>query len=223
MTRYAMEIAKTLATMSGRYSSHEIFADWIRMCALSIQNACTMPVGKVWHEREQSYLDTARRYSKKELGKFAEMFVLLTNSLEEDMTDALGEIYMSSEMGSSLAGQFFTPFHLSELTARLSFNDSITSNPDEMIELNEPTCGSGGMIIAMAKTMMDHEINYQKRLKVVAQDVDWRCVHMCYVQLSLLGIRAKVIQGNTLTDPYDPARTETSHIFRTPGDMGVLL
>ena len=34
---------------------------------------------------------------------------------------------------------------------------------------------------------------------VTATDIDLKCVHMCYLQLSLLGIPAVVIHGNSLT------------------------
>lgn len=34
---------------------------------------------------------------------------------------------------------------------------------------------------------------------VTAQDIDLKCVHMTYLQLSLYGIPAVVIHGNTLT------------------------
>ena len=45
---------------------------------------------------------------------------------------------------------------------------------------------------------------------------------MTYLQLSLLGIRAKVVQGDTLADPYR-AGYPPERILRTPRDMGVLL
>lgn len=78
------------------------------------------------------------------------------------------------------------------------------------------------MIIAAAKVLKDAGINPQKHLKIVAQDLDWKCVYMCYLQLSLLGLKATVVQGNTLSDPYRkdyPAE----RTMKTPGWMGVLI
>ena len=46
---------------------------------------------------------------------------------------------------------------------------------------------------------------------------------MCYVQLSLLGIDAVVVQGDTLCDPYTGNNYPRSRIFRTPNNMGLLL
>ena len=52
------EIVKILNSMSGRYSGYEIFSDWIRCLALSIEQSTHMIRNKDWQDREQAYLDT---------------------------------------------------------------------------------------------------------------------------------------------------------------------
>lgn len=211
--------------MSGKYSAYEIFSDWVRCMALSISNSVTPFHDSLWQEREDEYLTTMNKYPPEGRNQLCEMTAWLIETLDEGPDDVLGDIYMKSGMGSKAAGQFFTPFHLSELTAKLSVESSIESLKEEMtiLEINEPACGGGGMIIAVAKILHDEGINYQKQIKVVAQDLDWKGVYMCYVQLSLLGINAICVQGDTLADPYDPERTERSHILYTPAYMGVLI
>lgn len=66
------------------------------------------------------------------------------------------------------------------------------------------------------------DINYQRCMRVVAQDLDWKSVYMCYLQLSLLGIRAVVVQGNTLTEPYVPGYPQW-RVMYTPGERGLLI
>lgn len=217
MTDQARQIAKMIAGMAGKYSTHEIFADWIRCCAWAISNSCQLFHDDIWKQREGEYAATMNRYSEREQIMFAEMLAYLSESLEEEIGDALGEIYMSAEMGSRIGGQFFTPFHLSELVARMAAGE----NQDDIGSIQEPSCGSGGMIIAVAKIAKEKGINYQTRMKVVAQDLDWRCVHMCYVQLSLLGIKAIVVQGDTLQAPYGLGSTDPSHVLYTPAQRGV--
>lgn len=78
------------------------------------------------------------------------------------------------------------------------------------------------MILAVAAVMKKRNIDYQKNLKVVAQDLDWKAVYMTYVQISLLGINGIVAQGNTLADP-DIGKYPPNRILRTPANMGVLL
>jgi len=149
----------------------------------------------------------------------------LVDTLEDGPDDVLGDVYMKSGMGTKITGQFFTPFHLSVLTARLSLESSIQSLRDGMtkLTLNEPTCGGGAMIIAAAKVLQEEGINYQKVMEVVAQDLDWKGVYMCYVQLSLLGISAICVQGDTLSEPFDPNRTPRDRMLFTPKRMGVLI
>lgn len=216
------EIIKRIQNLSGRYSPYNVFSDWIECSALAIQNACTMPHTKLWEAREKEYLDIMNRYNQDERFAIRELFFLLVDALEEEMTDVLGEVYMAAGLGSKYTGQFFTPFHVSELCARTVIQDKIDHFDGNVLTLTEPSCGGGGMIIAAAKVLKDAGINPQKYLRIVAQDLDWKGVYMTYLQLSLLGLKAKVVQGDTLADPYR-AGYPPERILRTPGEMGVLM
>lgn len=219
---YKKEIIKSIMNMSGSYAPYNIFSDWIEACALSIQNSCCLVHNKIWEKREQLYIDIMRKYSEKEHERFAQMFVWLGDALTEEMTDVLGQVYMEAGMGNKYTGQFFTPFHLSELCARMSVSaDNLPKHGT--ISLNEPSCGGGGMIIAACKVLHDAGFDFQRRLKVVAQDLDWKGVYMTYLQLSLIGCNAIVVQGDTLCEPYDISRTPRERMMRTPMNMGVLV
>lgn len=214
---YKKEIIKKINLISGKYSAYEVFTDWIRCCSIVINNSCQLFRDKVWKDRETLYLDTLRKYTREEVKIFVEMMSLLTLALEEEITDILGQIYMESGMGSKAAGQFFTPFHLSKLCAAMTVPD-----PDEngKIIINEPSCGGGGMIIAAAAALGERGVDFQRVMKVTAQDLDWKGVYMCYLQLSLLGIDAICVQGNTLLEPYQKGYPE-ERILRTPKNRGI--
>lgn len=186
------------------------------MYAISIANACTLLNSKLKQNREQKYIEIVKKYKEVEQNRFPELCGMLVLALEQDMVDVLGNVYMGLESGSKHTGQFFTPNHISRLTARLM---PLVTDTDGIIKFTEPTCGSGGMIIAYAKSLSEQGVNYQKKLEVIAQDIDYRCVHMCYVQLSLLGIKATVIRQNTLTLEEVPEDS----MFLTPAKMGVLV
>ena len=213
------EIQRTILGMAGSHSAYEIFMDWIECAALSITNALQQIHNKTWEDREQLYISIMNKYTEDEQVKFPEMLAWLVEELEDDPRDVLGEVFMRSGMGTDAGGQFFTPFHISELMADIN-TEHITE--ERTYTLNEPSCGSGGAIIACALALKQKGIDYQKCLKVVAQDLDWRCVFMCYVQLSFMGIDAICVQGDTLMDPY--TRNYPEHrILRTPKNMGALL
>ena len=220
------DIVKILQEMSGKYSTYEIFTDWIRCLALSIEQSTYFIRDEEWHRRERDYINTMNKYSYDERMKLAELTGLLIETLEDGPDDILGDVYMKADMGSKAAGQFFTPFHLSELSARaglIGMIDEYKKGKLDKITISEPACGGGAMILAAAKVLYESGINYQTAMEVVAQDIDWKGVYMCYVQLSLLGISAICVQGSTLEEPYDPARTERSHILRTPRKAGLLV
>lgn len=213
------DIIKSINEISGKYSSYEVFNDWIRCGALSISNSCALFHDKLWQERERMYIETMNKYTLQEREKLVGMFGMLWETFENYTSDILGEIYMEAGMGSKAAGQFFTPFHLSELCAKLS---EIEPDLDGIYRINEPSCGGGGMIIAFAKTLKDKGVNYQQCMDVVAQDLDWKGVYMTYLQCSILGIKATVVQGNTLLEPYVEGYPK-ERVFYTPAKMGLLL
>jgi type I restriction-modification system DNA methylase subunit len=114
--------------------------------------------------------------------------------------DYLGELYMKSETSNSKAGQFFTPFHVSQLLAQLQQAAALQAQHDEeIITLNDPTCGSGGLLIAVIEMLAKQGVNTAKDVLIECSDIDERCVNMAYVQLSLLGVPARVIHQDVLT------------------------
>lgn len=221
MSEAKKEIIRTIQRMSGKYSMDTIFSDWVMCSAIAIQNSLCMVHNSVWQSREEQYINTMKKYTEEEYKEFSRMFVLLADSIEDNMSDVLGEIYMESGCGSKQTGQFFTPFHVSELTAKMSIPMDISI--ENKLVMNEPSVGGGGMIIAAAKTLKERGINYQKCMVVTAQDLDWRAVYMAYVQFSLLGINAEVVQGNTLSEPYVKGKYPEKCVFRTPERMGMLI
>ena len=79
----------------------------------------------------------------------------------------------------------------------------VNPNPEhdsKFVTVNDPTCGSGAMLLAAAWNYKIHDYDFTKSMLAVAQDIDIRCVWMAYIQLSLYHIPAVVIHQNSLTD-----------------------
>lgn len=213
------EIEQTILQMSGDRSPYNVFEDWVECMALSISNACQMINDKVYQDREKKFTAIVQQYKKPPVEKFAEMFVMLSETLESGISDILGEIYMEMELGNKNTGQFFTPYHVSFMCAETLLK---VYKGDHILRIYEPSCGGGGMIIAAAAVLSERGMNYQKLMRVVAQDLDWKAVHMTYVMLSLMGINAVVAQGDTLTKLYYPGYPK-DRVFRTPANKGALI
>jgi type I restriction-modification system DNA methylase subunit len=116
------------------------------------------------------------------------------------LTDMLGETYMMLELGNAKAGQFFTPYHVSRMMAMMAVGDGGSAIGDHgFLRLQEPACGAAGMVIAVADSLNDAGHNYQQAMHAACIDIDPCCVHMAYVQRSLLHIPVMVVHGNALT------------------------
>lgn len=219
---YEKFIIDSINMLSGRYTPYQVFTDWITMAAISIQNGCTVIHNKVYKEREDIYLNIINKYKSDEIKTMCDMLGALTEIMEDRFGDILGDIYMKSGCGSKNTGQFFTPYHISYLLAKMTYEEKICKfKENEMIEINEPSTGGGSSIIAFVQVLKENNINYQKRLHVVAQDLDWNGVYMTYIQLSLLGVKAIVVQGDTLCEAYHKGYEER-RILRTPAEMGMI-
>lgn len=204
------EILKGINSISGKYSTYEVFADWVKLQALAISQS-------VWYmkKREEEYLDLSKKYSAEELIKLSEMSGMLTLAFEESMSDVLGSIYMSKEMGSNKLGQFFTPYHICQMMAKMQDMKDIEEHG--YIKVIEPSTGAGGNIIAFCEHVKNNGYNYQTQVNVTAQDLDYKAVYMSYVQFALLGIPAAVIQGDTLSKSWDGRIGD--NVFITPTYM----
>lgn len=119
------QIAACIKQMSGKYAPQVVFADWIQCVALSISNSAQIFHDNLWRQREEQYLATMNRYGKEERMKMAEMAGMLILTYEKGLGDVLGEVYMESIGGNKNSGQFFTPYHVSLITARLTLPDVI--------------------------------------------------------------------------------------------------
>lgn len=191
------ELARRFREMSHRHSLWQVFADFNEMAAISLARLD-------WTQqqaREDRYLQIVKAYEPEELAIFPEILGGLALQLEAEMRDVLGQTFHELELHNKWAGQFFTPYDVSRMLAQMTMSDGLQEiiAANGFITAQEPACGSGGMAIAMAHALKDQEINYQQHLHVTAIDVDLKCVHMAFVQLSLLHVPAVVVHGNTLS------------------------
>lgn len=190
--------------------------DVISLIAIMISN--TVDKGKVKDEREEEYLTIIKGYTDDEIKIITDVFSEIVLAFESNSEqDLLGDLYMELNLGSNNLGQFFTPYHLCELMSKISFKKELVEKEIEdtgYVSLNEPTCGAGANVIAYVNECKKHDVNYQKYVRIVAQDISRLTALMCYIQLSLLGCDAIIVVGDTLRNP---ATEETINI----GDRNV--
>lgn len=191
---YVKEFISKLSNLDRSKSVSTIFNDFLTLSCCSL--AQTVYRSK---NLEQKYLNIIKTYTKGQAEEFSKLLAFLVFGLEQAPQDFLGQIFMSLNLGSQANGQYFTPDSVSKFMAEINFTEIESLQNNQLITLSEPCCGSGALIIAFAQTLREHNINYQQNLFVEAIDISEMCFKMTYIQLSLLEIPAKVIQGDSLS------------------------
>ena len=192
-------LAKLIESVSYRHATHQVFSDFVEMAAISISNAVDLSQRE---KREAEYMRLIKKYEPKEIEKFPEMLGALVMALEDGVSDVLGKTY-DLELHNKWAGQYFTPFEVCRMMAKMTLSDGSADPPPlpecGFLTVMEPAAGSGAMVLAFAAEMKEAKLNYQTQLHVTAVDVDLKCVCMAYLQLSLLHIPAVIVHGNSLS------------------------
>jgi hypothetical protein len=193
---HCKELASLLRDNARRHRLHEVFSDFCELGALSISNA----IDKTQFDaREARYLQIVGRYETEEVHRFPRMLAVLVDWLECGFADCLGELFMSLELGDHWKGQFFTPYPVCGLMARITVGDVRPQIERQgFVTISEPACGAGAMVIACADAIHAQGVNFQQAMHVTAVDIDATAVHMAYLQFSLLHVPAIVVHGNTL-------------------------
>jgi hypothetical protein len=191
---------------------YDVFRDFCEAAAISISNAVDIAQREA---REARWEQIKAAYSPEDWALFPKMLACVVGEFERvDFADVLGSTFMELELANKDAGQFFTPYTLCKVMARVTVDESLKARVAEKgyVTANDPATGGGATLIAFAEAMKEAGLNHQTQLHVTAKDLDPRAVHMTYIQLSLLHIPAVVICGDTLR------MTETSRWY-TPAHI----
>ena len=174
---------------------HKVFEDFVSCAAIALHNGVAHDA-----ELEKQYLSIIAGYEKQDATQMAALLGHVVMALDEERCDFLGSVFMELELGDKYRGQFFTPWDVSRMMAsvQLSGIDALMQGKD-FITLQEPASGAGCMVIAFAEEFAQRGYSVSEQLWVSVTDVDPLAANMSYVQLSLCGIAAEVITGNSLT------------------------
>lgn len=166
--------------LSQRHGAGTVFSDLLTMIIC----------GFAMKKQEELYFKTIKPYEKKELMKFSEAFAALVIEMTDDgsgMVDVLGE-YFQEHLSFGRNGQFFTPMHICDMMARI--NNPVTP----LQRIFDPTCGSGRMLMAMAKL--------NRFATFYGADIDANCAKMTVVNMCLNGMFGEVAHMDSLSNKW---------------------
>ena len=209
------DIIKRIESAIYRIGKYQLITDVLECGAISIANTVDLTERT---NREEQYKKVMEKYQPEEQKILSEVFTmiyqLLSSVVYDDgcFDDYLGELFMRCEQGNSGTGQFFTPYHVSKLMAKMILGSEVVEKveKDEVITVNDPCCGGGGMLMAALDVLKnDYHINYTRNCFIDCGDIDRRCVYMTYLQLSLAGVPA-------IVKHQDAISRELWSVWRTP-------
>ena len=173
----------------------EVFRDFITLAASDLDMARIRSPENIENSRR-----IYGRYKPDDIDAMKQLFCLLVEGLAGEFHDFLGTLYMEHALGADEMGQYFSPSCISRLMAGLLMPGAQeTIKREGWMTLDEPACGSAGMVIAFAYWMAEAGYNPSQQLYATCTDIDPMVADMAFIQLALLGIPAKVVTGNTLT------------------------
>lgn len=202
------ELGKLLRSLARRYRLWEVFSDFVAVCALTISNAVDKRNSEA---REAEYMRIIGRYEHDEVQGLCSAFARVVEGMEVP-GDLLGGLFMKLEISDSWKGQFFTPYELCKCMAVMTLNTGELQQAIKgkgFITVCDPAVGGGATLIAYAEMMREAGFNPQRQVHMTGVDIDITAVHMAYVQLSLLGVPAVIVHGNSLAMTF-------SSEWRTP-------
>lgn len=172
------DIIKKIETAIYRIGKYQLITDVLECGAIAISNTVDF---SSYAEREEQYKKVMEKYQPEEqkiLGEvFTMIYQLLSSVVYDDgcFDDYLGELFMRCEQGNSGTGQFFTPYHVSKLMAKMILGSEVVekAEKDEVITVNDPCCGGGGMLMAALDVLKnDYHINYTRNCFIDCGDID---------------------------------------------------
>lgn len=151
---------------------------------------------------------------KEEQARMTDILAAYEQAVKTELpfTDILGPVYMNlaSHGSRDMLGQYFTPFHIATMMAKMSLMDIRPgSNDGKLWRALDPTCGSGVMMLCAAQhvltTLGASELRHWSFTGV---DLDSVCARMFAVQffanVAIHGIEigeVLCLQGNALATP----------------------
>ncbi|EPJ0597092.1 N-6 DNA methylase [Enterobacter roggenkampii] len=173
----------------------EVFSDFITLAASELDMARIRTPENIARSRE-----ICAKYSESDISNLHALFGLMVCALEVKFHDFLGAIFMELELGDDRNGQYFTPYNVQSLLAKLLMPDvDETIRREGFVTVSDPASGAAGMIVAYAELMLEAGYNPSEQMFGSCIDIDPIAADMAFIQLSLLGIPAEVVTGNTLT------------------------
>jgi type I restriction-modification system DNA methylase subunit len=207
-------------------STGEKFRDFCEMAYLALAKPYTLDRERQ-DAMEARYMQIVGTYREKDTVRAYPTFLnQVARNLVYGGCDYLGNIAGELNALNPGQGQYFTPYEVSRLMAKINMYDldTVAKHPG-YFTMYEPCAGSGSIVLAAAD-----EVEYALKplattMLVYAADISHLAFWMCYIQLTFRGVAAWVARENSLSlEHFEGAWTPAAfqflahhgHLFEKP-------
>lgn len=188
-----------------RFRPGEMFRDFCEATSIAITNS-RRPMVREHADNEARYARIAAKYGT-DFADFPKALGMLVMAMEIESTDhhrpdVLGETFEALALQNTGAGQFFTPIDVCAVMAKFTIDEAYIAEAIAergRITVLEPACGCGRTVLALSNEL--RRLGYDPTQTMVATlvDVDPLCCQMAHITLTLAGVPARIIHGNSLS------------------------
>lgn len=196
----------------GGISHGDAFSSFLTAAFGALLQACNLvKCGRADKKLEASVVAEQQKGGAESYGK---AMSAITQAFSCEQRDFLGEYAGKLSILSKGRAQYFTPHCVSKLLPQLA-RSGIDPKKNSPYVFNEPACGSGGTIISALETIKTQGL-YPWEFYFVAQDVDFRCVQMTFIQTTMAGIPCVVQHADTLNQAVYNTYTNLPMLLHHP-------
>jgi N-6 DNA Methylase len=221
---YKREFSRIYDGFCNSRDRREVFADFVETAGIWMHNSMYAPPfqflekdDSFW-QMEQTFGRLVKKYGHEGIEKFGKMSAIIHSALSDSGGEEfLGTLYEELEImgsrGKQATGEFFTPYALARMMARMNLNaEAVKEKIDKegFITVYEPACGAGVMIVAVAERLNELGFNPREHMVFVATDISRVNFNMTYTQLSMLGLKGIVRHGNSISNEMWEVRPTTN-------------
>ena len=200
-----LSIIKALAPLLGPYKADDIFEDWLELTEATLRMLPEHLTSALLHKHIAEDPDDVKalwarvkaRHGVTAFQHFAKAFQALLDTTDT-YRDALGDVYMEFAHANEASGQFFTPWDVCRMMARMTCGNLEVTVRERMrdrgepVTIHDPTVGSGRLLLATA-ALLPKNLARSSWVRFYGQDIDHTCVRMANVNMRLYGLNGTAI------------------------------
>lgn len=204
------DFIRHLKSLDNSRHLYDKFNDFLELSYCALAKQVSLHLGDIERadKLEAQYMKIVNRYIdlQGERGKdiirgYPALLSMTAMAMQYTGHDFLGEVASEMELLNKGTGQFFTPYNVAKLMAKMTFHgyENFIAEQGYFTAL-DPAVGGGVTLLTLADEIVEvHGYDLPTTLLAEGWDVSHTAYYMSYIQFTLKGIAARLVHGNSLS------------------------